>query len=87
LTSLLAEIGLNIQEAHAFSTVDGFSLDVFVVDGWLREVWSYSFHQLEKSSVSYFVVSACYSHDFIQCFFFLDCLKIKKKNEGNIKLV
>ncbi|GAB2282891.1 Serine/threonine-protein kinase sty17 [Dionaea muscipula] len=34
LTSLLSEIGLNIQEAHAFSTVDGFSLDVFVVDGW-----------------------------------------------------
>ncbi|KAE8707154.1 hypothetical protein F3Y22_tig00110387pilonHSYRG00984 [Hibiscus syriacus] len=33
LTSLLAEIGLNIQEAHAFSTVDGYSLDVFV-DGW-----------------------------------------------------
>ncbi|KAJ9132685.1 hypothetical protein P3X46_033525 [Hevea brasiliensis] len=33
-TSLLAEIGLNIQEAHAFSTVDGYSLDVFVVDGW-----------------------------------------------------
>ncbi|CAI0381311.1 unnamed protein product, partial [Linum tenue] len=27
LTSLLAEVGLNIQEAHAFSTVDGFSLD------------------------------------------------------------
>ncbi|XP_050383720.1 serine/threonine-protein kinase STY17-like [Argentina anserina] len=37
LTSLLAEIGLNIQEAHAFSTVDGFSLDVFVVDGWHLE--------------------------------------------------
>ncbi|KAM2621680.1 hypothetical protein TB2_026402 [Malus domestica] len=37
LTSLLAEIGLNIQEAHAFSTVDGFSLDVFVVDGWKYE--------------------------------------------------
>ncbi|KDP26301.1 hypothetical protein JCGZ_22286 [Jatropha curcas] len=34
LTSLLAEIGLNIQEAHAFSTTDGYSLDVFVVDGW-----------------------------------------------------
>ncbi|KAL6546144.1 Serine/threonine-protein kinase sty46 [Orobanche gracilis] len=34
LTSLLAEIGLNIQEAHAFSSVDGYSLDVFVVDGW-----------------------------------------------------
>lgn len=38
LTSLLAEIGLNIQEAHAFSTVDGYSLDVFVVDGWPFEV-------------------------------------------------
>ncbi|GAB2224453.1 hypothetical protein Droror1_Dr00005213 [Drosera rotundifolia] len=34
LTSLLSDIGLNIQEAHAFSTVDGFSLDVFVVDDW-----------------------------------------------------
>ncbi|KAG5377923.1 hypothetical protein IGI04_025765 [Brassica rapa subsp. trilocularis] len=37
LTSLLSELGLNIQEAHAFSTVDGFSLDVFVVDGWSHE--------------------------------------------------
>ncbi|PSS30004.1 Serine/threonine-protein kinase [Actinidia chinensis var. chinensis] len=37
LTSLLSEIGLNIEEAHAFSTVDGFSLDVFVVDGWPHE--------------------------------------------------
>ncbi|KAI8533222.1 hypothetical protein RHMOL_Rhmol11G0280300 [Rhododendron molle] len=37
LTALLAEVGLNIQEAHAFSTVDGYSLDVFVVDGWLYE--------------------------------------------------
>ncbi|KAF8043375.1 hypothetical protein BT93_A1652 [Corymbia citriodora subsp. variegata] len=37
LTALLAEIGLNIQEAHAFSSVDGFSLDVFVVDGWHSE--------------------------------------------------
>lgn len=37
LTSLLAEMGLNIQEAHAFSTVDGYSLDVFVVDGWPHE--------------------------------------------------
>uniref|UniRef100_A0A6N2LJ57 ACT domain-containing protein n=1 Tax=Salix viminalis TaxID=40686 RepID=A0A6N2LJ57_SALVM len=37
LTSLLADIGLNIQEAHAFSTVDGYSLDVFVVDGWPYE--------------------------------------------------
>ncbi|KAJ7978664.1 putative Protein kinase [Quillaja saponaria] len=37
LTSLLADIGLNIQEAHAFSTTDGYSLDVFVVDGWPYE--------------------------------------------------
>ncbi|KAL6963654.1 Serine/threonine-protein kinase sty46 [Sarracenia purpurea var. burkii] len=34
LTALLGEVGLNIQEAHAFSTADGYSLDVFVVDGW-----------------------------------------------------
>ncbi|XP_019089454.1 PREDICTED: serine/threonine-protein kinase STY17-like [Camelina sativa] len=37
LTSMLGELGLNIQEAHAFSTADGFSLDVFVVDGWSQE--------------------------------------------------
>lgn len=37
LTSLLAEVGLNIQEAHAFSTSDGYSLDIFVVDGWTYE--------------------------------------------------
>ncbi|XP_010436942.1 PREDICTED: serine/threonine-protein kinase STY46 [Camelina sativa] len=37
LTALLAELGLNIQEAHAFSTTDGYSLDVFVVDGWPYE--------------------------------------------------
>ncbi|KAJ8485558.1 hypothetical protein OPV22_018043 [Ensete ventricosum] len=34
LTSLLGEVGLDIQEAHAFSTNDGYSLDVFVVNGW-----------------------------------------------------
>lgn len=37
LTLLLSEIGLNIEEAHAFSTTDGFSLDVFVVGGWPYE--------------------------------------------------
>ncbi|PKI78657.1 hypothetical protein CRG98_000882 [Punica granatum] len=37
LTCLLSEVGLNIQEAHAFSTTDGYSLDVFVVDGWPYE--------------------------------------------------
>ncbi|KAI5654381.1 hypothetical protein M9H77_31568 [Catharanthus roseus] len=34
LSSLLSDIGLNIREAHVFSTTDGYSLDVFVVDGW-----------------------------------------------------
>lgn len=34
MTSLFSEIGLNIKEAHAFSTTDGYSLDVFVVDAW-----------------------------------------------------
>nr|CAD1830571.1 unnamed protein product [Ananas comosus var. bracteatus] len=37
LTSLLGEIGLDIEEAHAFSTNDGYSLDVFVVVGWHYE--------------------------------------------------
>jgi len=43
LTSLLSETGLDIQEAHAFSTLDGYSLDVFVVGGWAVEVFSYCF--------------------------------------------
>lgn len=34
LSAVLADVGLNIREAHVFSTADGFSLDVFVVDGW-----------------------------------------------------
>jgi hypothetical protein len=42
LTTLLSEIGLNIQEAHAFSTLDGYSLDVFVVDGWAGQVVFFS---------------------------------------------
>ncbi|KAG8368040.1 hypothetical protein BUALT_Bualt15G0004100 [Buddleja alternifolia] len=57
LTSLLAEVGLNIQEAHAFSTVDGYSLDVFVVDGWpfeeveqLRTAVEREVLKIEKSS-------------------------------------
>lgn len=37
LTSIFSEVGLNIQEAHVFSTIDGYSLDVFVVDGWANE--------------------------------------------------
>ncbi|MFS7978307.1 putative dual-specificity kinase TKL-Pl-4 family [Helianthus anomalus] len=57
LTALLAEVGLNIQEAHAFSTVDRFSLDVFVVDGWpyeeteqLRTALEKKLFKLEKQS-------------------------------------
>ncbi|OVA08866.1 Protein kinase domain [Macleaya cordata] len=48
LTALLAEIGLNIQEAHAFSTTDGYSLDVFVVLGWPYEETEQLRHVLEK---------------------------------------
>ncbi|GLT86041.1 hypothetical protein SLE2022_042040 [Rubroshorea leprosula] len=48
LTALLADIGLNIQEAHAFSTFDGYSLDVFVVDGWPYEVTEQLRIALEK---------------------------------------
>ncbi|KAM0025790.1 putative dual-specificity kinase TKL-Pl-4 family [Helianthus debilis subsp. tardiflorus] len=57
LTALLAEVGLNIQEAHAFSTVDRYSLDVFVVDGWpyeeteqLRTALEKKLFKLEKQS-------------------------------------
>lgn len=32
------DLGLNIREAHAFNTNDGFSLDVFVVDQWQPQV-------------------------------------------------
>lgn len=37
MSALLADVGLNIREAHAFSTTDGYSLEVFVVDGWPTE--------------------------------------------------
>ncbi|KAF0899577.1 hypothetical protein E2562_020770 [Oryza meyeriana var. granulata] len=37
LTALLSEVGLNIREAHVYSTTDGLCLDVFVVDGWETE--------------------------------------------------
>eukprot|EP00249_Psilotum_nudum_P017227 c26222_g1_i1 orf=2530-3321(-) len=37
LSSILADLGLNIREAHVYSTTDGYSLDVFVVEGWPRE--------------------------------------------------
>ncbi|KAH7849097.1 hypothetical protein Vadar_012892 [Vaccinium darrowii] len=47
LTSLLADIGLNIQEAHAFSTSDGYSLDVFVVDSLSSEGTEHIIDKLE----------------------------------------
>jgi len=57
LTSLLGELGLNIQEAHAFSTNDGYSLDVFVVVGWkyeeidqLKEAVEKEIHRIEPQS-------------------------------------
>ncbi|KAH7430530.1 hypothetical protein KP509_08G002700 [Ceratopteris richardii] len=33
LSSLLGDLGFNIREAHAYSTSDGYSLDVFIVEG------------------------------------------------------
>ncbi|KAK2974310.1 hypothetical protein RJ640_026871 [Escallonia rubra] len=68
LTSLLAEIGLNIQEAHAFSTVDGYSLDVFVVDGWpfeeterLRATLEKEVMKIEKQSWPHQRLSSSFS--------------------------
>lgn len=37
LSEALGDLGLNIREAHAFNTNDGFSLDVFVVDQWVPQ--------------------------------------------------
>ncbi|KAK9051906.1 hypothetical protein SSX86_028534 [Deinandra increscens subsp. villosa] len=58
LTCLLAEVGLNIQEAHVFSTVDHYSLDVFVVEGWpyeeteeLRDAIERKLLKLEKQTL------------------------------------
>ncbi|KAF7829015.1 serine/threonine-protein kinase STY17 isoform X1 [Senna tora] len=53
LTSLLGEMGLNIQEAHAFSTIDGFSLDVFVVEGWPNEETEELKRVLEKEILKF----------------------------------
>ncbi|XP_062224286.1 serine/threonine-protein kinase STY46-like [Phragmites australis] len=59
LTSLLGEFGLDIQEAHAFSTIDGYSLDVFVVTGWhlggteqLQDKLLQKFHNTETQAWS-----------------------------------
>ena len=34
LSTCLGDLDLNINEAHAFCTTDGFALDVFLVSGW-----------------------------------------------------
>nr|CAD1834630.1 unnamed protein product [Ananas comosus var. bracteatus] len=40
LLPLCTDIRQNIREAHVFLTTDGYSLDVFVVDGWpIEDVW------------------------------------------------
>lgn len=70
LTALLAELGLNIQEAHVFSTTDGFSLDVFVVDGWPYEVlFPLLFRSLFATS-SFIFKQTLLPYGFL-CFFFL----------------
>ncbi|KAF2321506.1 hypothetical protein GH714_000171 [Hevea brasiliensis] len=49
LSALLSDIGLNIREAHVFSTTDGYSLDVFVVDGWPNEDTDCLYKAMEKA--------------------------------------
>ncbi|XP_057974875.1 serine/threonine-protein kinase STY46-like isoform X2 [Malania oleifera] len=49
LSALLSDIGLNIREAHVFSTIDGYSLDVFVVDGWPIEDTDGLYEEMEKA--------------------------------------
>ncbi|XP_050268583.1 serine/threonine-protein kinase STY46-like isoform X1 [Quercus robur] len=49
LSALLSDIGLNIREAHVFSTTDGYSLDVFVVDGWPVEDTDGLIEAMEKA--------------------------------------
>ncbi|XP_020583155.1 serine/threonine-protein kinase STY46-like [Phalaenopsis equestris] len=50
LSALLSDLGLNIREAHVFSTTDGYSLDVFVVDGWAVEETD-SLHEKLKAAI------------------------------------
>nr|XP_029118309.1 serine/threonine-protein kinase STY17 isoform X2 [Elaeis guineensis] len=49
LSALLSDVGLNIREAHVFSTTDGYSLDVFVVDGWPMEATDSLLKELKKA--------------------------------------
>ncbi|XP_040995882.1 serine/threonine-protein kinase STY46-like isoform X2 [Juglans microcarpa x Juglans regia] len=49
LSALLSDIGLNIREAHVFSTTDGYSLDVFVVEGWHVEDTDGLYEAMERA--------------------------------------
>ncbi|XVE60150.1 hypothetical protein DITRI_Ditri05aG0104500 [Diplodiscus trichospermus] len=49
LSALLSDIGLNIREAHVFSTTNGYSLAVFVVDGWPVEDTDGLYKAMEKA--------------------------------------
>ncbi|XP_042011880.1 serine/threonine-protein kinase STY46-like isoform X1 [Salvia splendens] len=49
LSALLSDTGLNIREAHVFSTTDGYSLDVFVFDGWHSEDTEGLYNMMRKA--------------------------------------
>lgn len=72
LSSLLSEIGLNIQEAHAFSTIDGYFLDVFVVDSLALEVL-FSLIFLIFYAIHQSITSTCEDYSF---FFFMELIQI-----------
>ncbi|KAK3256272.1 hypothetical protein CYMTET_34584 [Cymbomonas tetramitiformis] len=50
LTTSLADLGLSILEAHAFTTSDGYLLDTFVVSGW-KVGDLYTFQELLEDAV------------------------------------
>lgn len=52
LSSLLGDAGLNIREAHVYSTSDGYSLDVFIVDGWHVQVCNITWKLLFLSKLA-----------------------------------
>ncbi|XP_037482594.1 serine/threonine-protein kinase STY8-like [Triticum dicoccoides] len=50
LSSLVCNLGLNIREAHVFSTTDGLCLGIFVVDGWDTEETDGLLQQLKETA-------------------------------------
>ena len=56
------DLNLNICEAHAFNTLDKFSLDVFVVNGWKGEVGKSAVLCLSANHLHMvFMIIACHS--------------------------